>query len=47
MTLNTQTQPSIVQSGRSCFFGQVARLFYDAWGEKALMRLAPTRRLDD
>ncbi len=43
MTLNTQTQPT----GRSCFFGQVARLFYDAWSEKALMRLAPTRRLDD
>lgn len=46
MALNTQTQP-IVQSGRSCFFGQVARLFYDAWSEKAQMRLAPTRRFDD
>ena len=46
MTLNTQPQP-IVQSGRSCLFGQVARLFYNAWGEKALMRFAPTRQLDD
>lgn len=46
MTLNTQTQ-TIVQTGRSCFFGQVARLFYDAWGEKALMRFAPTRRIGD
>ena len=46
MTINTQTQP-IVQSGRSCFLGEVARLFYGAWRERALMRLAPTRRLDD
>ena len=45
MTLNTQTQPSIC--GPQTFFGRVARLVYDAWGEKALMQLAPTRRLDD
>jgi len=45
MTLDTQTHP-IVQNGRSCLFGKVAQLFYDAWGEKALMRFAPTRPLD-
>ena len=40
----TQTQPSTVQSGR-CVFGRLARLFYVAWNDRALMRLGPTRRM--
>ncbi len=43
----TQTQPSTVQSGRSCAFGRLARLFYITWNDRALMRLAPTRRMGD
>ncbi len=43
----TQTQPSTVQTGRSCAFGRLARLFYIAWNDQALMRLAPTRRMGD
>jgi len=43
----TQTQPSTVRSGRSCAFGRLARLFYIAWNDRALMRLAPTRRMGD
>ncbi len=46
-TTITQTQPSTVQSGRSCAFGRLARLFYITWNDRALMRLAPTRRMGD
>ena len=43
----TQTQPSTVQIRRSCAFGRLAQLFYIAWNDRALMRLAPTRRMGD
>ncbi len=45
-TLITQTQPSIAQSGRRVF-GRLARLFYIAWKDRALMRLAPARLMGD
>ena len=43
----TQNQPSTVQTGRSCAFSRLARSFYIAWNDRALMRLAPTRLLGD
>jgi hypothetical protein len=43
----TQTQPSTLQVGRLCAFGRLARLFYVAWNDRALMRLAPTTRMGD
>ena len=46
-TLITQTQPSTVQTRRSCAFGRLAQLFYIAWNDRALMQLAPTRRMGD
>ena len=42
-TLTTQIRASIVQSGPFCIFSTVARVFYEAHKDKALMRFAPTR----
>jgi hypothetical protein len=44
-TLATQTQSSNVQRGPFCIFSTVARVFYEAHKDKALMRFAPTRRM--
>ncbi len=44
-TLATQTRASIVQRGPFCIFSTVARVFYEAHKDKALMRFAPTRRM--
>jgi len=46
-TLTTQTPPSIVQRGQLCFFGTLARVFYEARKENALMRFAPTKQMGD
>ena len=44
-TLTTQIQPSNVQRGPLCLFSTIARVFYEAHKDKALMRFAPTRRM--
>ena len=44
-TLTTQIQPSNVQRGPLCLFSTIARVFYEAHKNKALMRFAPTRRM--
>jgi hypothetical protein len=42
-TPTTQTRAPIV--GPFCIFSTVARVFYEAHKDKALMRFTPTRRM--
>ena len=44
-TATTQTRAPIVQRGPFCIFSTVARVFHETHKDKALMRLAPTRRM--
>ena len=46
-TLATQTRALIVQRGPFCILSTLARVFYEAHKDKALMRLAPTKRMGD
>jgi len=41
------TRASIVQRGPFCIFSTVARVFYEARKDMALMRFAPTKRMGD